>query len=66
LTRLEDGRRIMSRAMGISNITGELMLPESGDLHYHIDRNYIMAALGVLSKVDRESALRLLREHVLG
>ncbi|MCL2564643.1 MAG: GlmL-related ornithine degradation protein [Defluviitaleaceae bacterium] len=64
LTRLKHGWKILEKSMGINNITGEFLLPKATDLSYHIDKNYIMAALGVLSKVDREAAVLLLRQMV--
>ena len=62
LTRLAKGKDILEKSLNINNLAGELMLPKPENLNYYIDRNYIMAALGVLSRIDKESALRLLKE----
>ena len=62
LTRLHNGRHILEKSIAIPNITGELMLPPTNDVSYHIDKDYIMAALGVLSRIDRDAAIVMLKE----
>ena len=64
LTRLKDGWKILEKSMAVNNITGELLLPKTSDLSYHIDKSYTMAALGVLSKINKEAALTLLRQMI--
>lgn len=59
LTRLRASEALLKRAFKNSN--GRLLLPEQAP-HILIDRDYIMASIGVLSQTYPEAAKRLLKK----
>jgi len=61
LTRLPARREILKR-ISLSN-KGDKLLPTS-EAMIAIDNDYIMASLGVLSKVNKEAALILLKRSL--
>ena len=61
LTRLPHRESIL-RTIADCNKTKMQLLPSPGVLKLLFDHDYIMASIGVLSKEDPESALRLLKE----
>ncbi len=63
LTRLSGGVYIMRKILQ-DNETGLKLYPGEG-VNFMLDRDYIMASLGVLSKTHREGAIKLL-EQTLG
>ena len=63
LTRLPHRERIL-RTIADCNKSRMQLLPSPGTAKLLFDHNYIMASVGVLSKEDPESALRLLKESI--
>lgn len=61
LTQLEDGKELLE-AIPASN-RGDKLLPQEG-IKVYLDKEYIMASLGVLSKDYPEAALKLLYESL--
>ena len=63
LTRLPHHKDIL-RTIADCNKSRMQLLPSPGSLNLLFDHDYIMASVGVLSKEDPESALRLLKESI--
>ena len=63
LTRLPHRESIL-RTIADCNKTKMQLLPSPGIVKLLFDHDYIMASIGVLSKEDPESALRLLKESI--
>ncbi len=63
LTRLPHRETIL-RTIADCNKTKMQLLPSPGRVKILFDHDYIMASIGVLSKEDKESALRLLKESI--
>ena len=63
LTRLPHHERIL-RSIADCNKSRMQLLPSPGTVKILFDNDYIMASIGVLSKEDPESALRLLKESI--
>lgn len=63
LTRLPGRKAIMDRLCHL-NDGGKLLFPKAQNLQLLEDTNYYMASLGVLSRHDREAALKLLRQDM--
>lgn len=63
LTRLPHRAEIM-RKIADCNSNGMMLSPKPGKLKLLYDNDYIMASLGVLSKVYPEAALSLLRQSI--
>ncbi len=63
LTRLPHRKDIL-RTIADCNKSRMHLLPSPGSLNLLFDHDYIMASVGVLSKEDPESALRLLKESI--
>lgn len=63
LTRLPHRESIL-RTIADCNKSRMQLLPSPGTLRLLFDNDYIMASIGVLSKEDPESALRLLKESI--
>ncbi len=63
LTRLPHRKEIL-RTIADCNKTRMHLLPSPGSLNLLFDHDYIMASIGVISKEDPESALRLLKESI--
>ena len=63
LTRLPHHERLL-RTIADCNKTRMQLLPSPGTVRILTDNDYIMASIGVLSKEDPESALRLLKESI--
>lgn len=63
LTRLPHHEQIL-RTIADSNKSKMQLFPSPGTVRTLIDHDYIMASLGVLSKEDPESALRLMKESI--
>ena len=63
LTRLPHHESIL-RTIADCNKSRMQLLPSPGTVRLLFDNDYIMASVGVLSKEDRESALRLLKESI--
>ena len=63
LTRLPNHERIL-RTIADCNKSRMQLLPSPGTVRILFDNDYIMASVGVLSKEDPESALRLLKESI--
>ena len=61
LTRLPHRVEIMSEIPD-KNVTGMKLFPTS-HAEVLVDNDYIMASLGVLSKTNREAAIRLLEQR---
>ncbi|MCL2236433.1 MAG: GlmL-related ornithine degradation protein [Defluviitaleaceae bacterium] len=64
LTRLPNRHDIMAEICSI-NKSGAMLFPKSGQLRALEDSSYVMASLGVLSKVHPEAAVKLLRKYVV-
>lgn len=63
LTRLPHREQIMRRIANL-NSSGMMLFPKPDKLKLLYDNDYIMASLGVLSKVYPESALNLLKQSL--
>ena len=63
LTRLPHHEQIL-RTIADCNKSRMQLLPSPGTVQLLFDNDYIMASIGVLSKEDPESALRLLKESI--
>jgi uncharacterized protein (TIGR01319 family) len=63
LTRLPHHEQIL-RTIADCNKSRMQLLPSPGTVRLLFDNDYIMASIGVLSKEDPESALRLLKESI--
>lgn len=63
LTRLPHHQQIL-RTIADSNKNKMQLFPSPGTVRTLIDHDYIMASLGVLSKEDPESAIRLMKESI--
>jgi uncharacterized protein (TIGR01319 family) len=63
LTRLPHHEQIL-RAIADCNKNKMHLFPSPGSVRTLVDHDYIMASLGVLSKEDPESALRLMKESI--
>lgn len=63
LTRL-DGRQGVLRHLRDLNAAGQMLYPEPGALRILSDRNYLLAALGVLSRGFPEAALNLMLDSL--
>ena len=63
LTRLPHHEQIL-RAIADCNRNKMQLFPSPGTVRTLVDHDYIMASLGVLSKEDPESAIRLMKESI--
>lgn len=63
LTRLPHHEEIL-RQIADSNTKGMMLFPKPGRLQLLFDNDYIMASLGVLSKVHPEAALSLMKQSL--
>ncbi len=63
LTRLPHHESIL-RTIADCNKSKMQLLPSPGNVRVLFDNDYIMASIGVLSKEDPESALRLMKESI--
>ncbi len=61
LTRLKGGREVLQKIL--DNSTGKKLYPAAGT-EILLDRNYIMASLGVLSKQFPEAAVKLMKQSL--
>lgn len=63
LSRSRYSKEIMSGVNDLSIRYRDELLPNS-DIKIAVDKNYILAAIGVISTVDREGAIQLLKEDI--